>query len=294
MNVSGLGDVFVRDTGAATAQKGTVLLLHGWMFPGETNWRHCYRPLAEAGYRAVSIDHRGHGRGLRPSKPFRLIDCASDAAALVRHLGCGPVVVAGYSMGGAIAQLMAAAHPELVTGLVLSGTATDWRQHARDRFVWRTMSILQFWLRLFPRHYWAWLAREVYPDDEDGVNWLISELSRNSPHDLAEAGRDLGRFDSRDWLPQVKVPIAVVCTRRDQLVWPSAQRRIVALVPGTTLFEINADHGAPLMRPDLFTDALLRAAEDVRGRSSLDAPASGAGYPISTRPEGRDSRAPRR
>ncbi len=45
---------------------------------------------------------------------------------------------------------------------------------------------------------------------------------RNSPRDIAEAGRELGRFDSRPWLPGVTPDVAVLVTTRDELVPPSA------------------------------------------------------------------------
>ena len=38
-----------------------------------------------------------------------------------------PALVVGYSMGGAIAQLMVRDHPDVVAGLVLSGTAQHWQ-----------------------------------------------------------------------------------------------------------------------------------------------------------------------
>ena len=71
----------------------------------------------------VAPDLRGHGRGIRSRRPFRLEDCADDLAALVEQLGCGPVVVVGYSMGGLVAQLLWRRHPDLVAGLVLCSTA---------------------------------------------------------------------------------------------------------------------------------------------------------------------------
>ena len=42
--------------------------------------------------------------------------------------------------------------------------------------------------------------------------------------DIAEAGRELGRFDARPWLADVLVPSAVVLTRRDKAVPPRWQR----------------------------------------------------------------------
>ena len=43
-----------------------VMLLHGWVASADLNWCGAYDALAAAGYRVLAIDHRGHGRGLRP------------------------------------------------------------------------------------------------------------------------------------------------------------------------------------------------------------------------------------
>ena len=73
----------------------------------DLNFGGLYDDVIAAGYRVIAIDHRGHGRGPRPLVPFRLTDCADDAAAVMRTLGVAPAIVYGYSMGGAIAQLIA-------------------------------------------------------------------------------------------------------------------------------------------------------------------------------------------
>src|SRR5207245_2439518 len=98
------------------------------------------------GYRVLAVDHRGHGHGLRSTKPFRIADCADDTAALIQTLGVGPVIAVGYSMGGAIAQVLTHRHPELVGGLVLSATSIHWRQR-RQRRTWRTIGLVGFGLR---------------------------------------------------------------------------------------------------------------------------------------------------
>ncbi|HWF74571.1 MAG TPA: alpha/beta fold hydrolase [Solirubrobacteraceae bacterium] len=58
----GRGELFLRDTGG---DGPPVMLLHGWMASADLNWWPSYAPLAQAGYRVLAIDHRGHGRGLR-------------------------------------------------------------------------------------------------------------------------------------------------------------------------------------------------------------------------------------
>src|SRR5947209_11082186 len=109
VRVAGRGEFFIRDTGG---DGQPVLLLHGWMASADLNWWPVYGELSRAGYRVLALDHRGHGRGLRPMVPFRLTDCAEDAAGVLRTLPAAPALVVGYSMGGAIAQLVARSHPD--------------------------------------------------------------------------------------------------------------------------------------------------------------------------------------
>ena len=79
----GRGTTFVREL-AGPEGAPTLLLLHGWTATADLNWFACFEPLAEH-FRVVALDHRGHGRGLRGDDPFRLEDCADDAAALARR-----------------------------------------------------------------------------------------------------------------------------------------------------------------------------------------------------------------
>ena len=147
VRVADRGEFFVRDTGG----DGTVvMLLHGWIATADLNWWAAYEDLANAGHRVLAIDHRGHGRGLRALVPFRLADCAADAAAVLRTLGADPAVLVGYSMGGAIGQLVARDHPDVVRGLVLSGTAQHWQDPASRR-AFRTMGVFGLMLSLAPR-----------------------------------------------------------------------------------------------------------------------------------------------
>src|SRR5437763_6952256 len=122
--VPGRGEMFLRDSGG---DGPAVMLLHGWMATADLNWHAAYGDLSDAGYRVLAIDHRGHGRGLRPLVPFRLADCAGDAAAVLRELELAPALVVGYSMGGAIAQLVAREHPDVVEGVVLSATSQNFQ-----------------------------------------------------------------------------------------------------------------------------------------------------------------------
>src|SRR5437764_5405742 len=212
LRVPGHGELFLRDTGG---DGPVVMLLHGWMASADLNWCGAYGDLIEAGYRVLAIDHRGHGRGLRPLVPFRLADCAADAAATLRQLRLTPALVVGYSMGGAIVQLVARDHPDVLGGLVLSGTAQHWRE-PQVRRVWRAMGAFGLALSLAPRGTWRAGFRRAGLPMSERTAWVQSELLRHSARDIAEAGRELGRFDSRPWLTgSLTAPSAVVMTTQD-------------------------------------------------------------------------------
>ena len=259
VRVPGRGEFFVRDSAGAGP---TVLLLHGWMFQSDLNWWRCYGPLAAAGYRVLAIDHRGHGRGLRTPADFRLTDCADDAAAVVSQLACGPVTAVGYSMGGTTAQLLARRHPALVSGLVLSATAADWSDKYMRRF-WRTMGALRLVLNLFPTSTWRTALRMAGAKHNQTTTWTAAELSRGSSRDIAEAGRELGRFDSRPWAGALDVPAVVIVTTRDRSVPPRKQRELAQLTRARTL-EIGGDHNAVVLRGHEYAPLLVEAVGALR------------------------------
>ena len=262
--VPGRGEFFVRDSGG---DGPPVLLVHGWMFPSDLNWLHTYRPLRVAGYRVIAMDLRGHGRGLRSGEPFRLVDCADDAAGVLSVLDLDPVLVVGYSMGGPVAQLLARRHPDRVGGIVLCATALDWSD-LRQKVVWRTMGGLRLLLGLFPRGLWS-AGMRLSGGSSQGSNWVASELSRGSARDLAEAGRELGRFDSSPWTAELGQPRALVLMTRDRLVPPRKQQALADALCVDPV-RIDADHDACSLEPTAFVTALLAALADVRRGDQFD------------------------
>jgi pimeloyl-ACP methyl ester carboxylesterase len=265
MVAPGRGELFLRDS---RGDGPAVMLLHGWMVSADLNWCGAYGPLIEAGYRVLAIDHRGHGRGLRPLTPFRLTDCAADAAAALRQLGVVPALVVGYSMGGAIAQLLARDHPDVVSGVVLSGTAQHW-QDPETRRAWRAMGLLGLGLSLAPRTLWRLGLRRVGLPRGRRMAWIESEMMRHQPRDIAEAGRELGRFDSRPWLGCIRVPIAVLVTTVDEAV-PVPKQRELAAAAGARVFEAPISHLEVVERADVYNPALLAALDALRAGAGAD------------------------
>jgi pimeloyl-ACP methyl ester carboxylesterase len=86
-----------------------------------STWRDVVGPLADGGYRVASMDLRGHGDSDTTFATHGDVVTGQDLIALVEHLGGGPAVVGGNSMGAAAAAWAAAERPDLVAGLVLTG-----------------------------------------------------------------------------------------------------------------------------------------------------------------------------
>lgn len=106
---------------AGPVSSPTLILLHP---AGES--RHAWTPHVERltpDYRVVTVDLPGHGR--HPDASFSFERAVDDVGHILDE--AGPAVLAGHSQGGYVAIRAAAAHADRVDGLVLAGSAYDWR-----------------------------------------------------------------------------------------------------------------------------------------------------------------------
>jgi 3-oxoadipate enol-lactonase len=76
------------------------------------------------GFRHLAYCVRGHGDSGRPPGPYNLELWAQDAAALLDKLGIDQAIIAGHSMGGAIAQRLVIDYPEKAKALFLLATSS--------------------------------------------------------------------------------------------------------------------------------------------------------------------------
>ncbi|SED89854.1 Pimeloyl-ACP methyl ester carboxylesterase [Streptomyces misionensis] len=110
------GSLAYRDAGEGQP----LVLLHAGFFDHRM-WDEQTRAFAPR-YRVIAPDARGHGASSNATRPFRPAD---DLAALLRHLGVGPAVLVGVSMGGGTAVDTALEYPGLVRAVVVSGVGTS-------------------------------------------------------------------------------------------------------------------------------------------------------------------------
>ena len=125
---------------------GPAILLIMGLGAQMTRWSEAFMaPLAARGFRVIRFDNRDVGlsgkvhdggipdlakvgmalaTGQKPDVPYTLDDMAADAVALLDAIGIGKAHIVGASMGGMIAQLVAANHPDRVLTLtsIMSST----------------------------------------------------------------------------------------------------------------------------------------------------------------------------
>jgi 3-oxoadipate enol-lactonase len=116
---------------------GEPLLLLMGLGADSRGWIMQQRALGSR-YRLVMVDNRGAGRSDKPDGPYDLLTMADDAIACLRAAGFESAHVLGASMGGILAQVIAAHHPERVRSLILACTACrhhQWRRELLEEWI---------------------------------------------------------------------------------------------------------------------------------------------------------------
>jgi pimeloyl-ACP methyl ester carboxylesterase len=257
----------------------TLMLIHGVAGTAELNWGKVFPALGRH-FRVVAADLRGHGDGIALRSRFRLEDCADDIAALAGVLDIPRFTAVGYSMGGIVAQLLYRRHAPLVSGLVLCSTAGSVGGSPAEQMAALAVPAMAAALRWNPMlhlmgadFFGMGLLGRI--DDPATRRWARAQLSRTTLATTISAMRAVCGFRSDSWIGQVDVPAAVVITTRDQVVPPARQLALARAIPGASVRYVDADHGACVNAPRLFTRALLEAcwsAEPAR-TSTLRTPA---------------------
>lgn len=268
LELPGRGTTFVRELPGPPGAP-TLLLLHGWTVTSDLNWFTAYRRLGDH-YRIVALDHRGHGRGVRSSEPFTLEACADDAAALCEVLGIERCAVVGYSMGGTVAQLVWHRHRDLVDALVLCSTGAHFADTRNEQLNFMGLTGLAALVRLTPSRARQWMGDQyVARRGRAYERWALEELARHDLTNILEAGREIGRFASDDWLGSIDVPTAVICTVTDQVVPVRRQLTLFEGIPGAVAYRVEGQHDAVVSNSDAYLPILLDACGHVVGRAHL-------------------------
>ncbi len=255
-------EFFVREIGVPDGEP--LVLLHGWSLDSEMTYYAIVPGLAER-YRIVLPDMRNHGKSDWVRGGYDVADLADEMAGVLDAIGMPAATVFGYSLGGMVAQELARRHPRLVRRLVLAATA------AHPVPTRRVLARFAFWVgRIVARisihegaHVTMAALRTTGAVGREHERWMHDALLRRDGDLFYEAGAAAVRFDSRDWVGRLPVPVTVVIPTRDLLVPSSAQRELAQAIPGAHVVELEGcGHESILTRAEeyvrLIDDAVTR------------------------------------
>ncbi|WP_348752553.1 alpha/beta fold hydrolase [uncultured Aquincola sp.] len=189
----------------------------------------------------LRYDHRGHGGSAVPEAAFTMDDLVDDAARLIREWGRGPVLFIGLSMGGMVGQGLAIRHPELVKGVVLANTTSQYPDAAKTAWVQRIETVKAGGMAavadMVVQRYLHEDHRQAHPAQAEA---LRSRLLRTSAQGYAAACAAVMSVDWQARLGEVKAPTLVIAGARDAGATPAMAQAIAEQVPGAQL-EVLAD-----------------------------------------------------
>ena len=259
----------------------TVLLIMG--LGGQmTMWPVAFcKGLAERGFRVIRFDNRDIGKsthltnlgtpnvpeammklmsGQPFAAPYHLEDMAQDAAALLDALGIENAHIVGASMGGMIAQIVAAKHPKHTRSLVsiMSTTGNRSLPQAKPEAMAALMTPPASDSRedriAAGMKVWRVIGSPGYPATDDELREAVTREIDRVPYDPAGFARQfvaiVAATPRNDILKSVTCPALVIHGAADPLVPVEGGKDTAASIPGAQLTIV------PGMAHD-FTDALV-------------------------------------
>jgi pimeloyl-ACP methyl ester carboxylesterase len=269
LDLPGRGRTFVIDVPGPTPDAPVVVLLHALGTTAHLSWALAMGELSRT-HRVIAFDQRWHGRGIRSSR-FRFSDCADDVAAVLDELGVEQAIIAGYSMGGAIAQLVWHQHPRKVVGLVLCSTARNFRGLKREKFFFPVLTAVTQVLagHAFSRveQLAATLPEAPSMDLSDPASWGRSEFRSTSAWTFPEVLAELGRFNSASWVGGIDVPTTVVVTQRDHTIPQRRQRKLASAIEQASLHVAPGGHASIVLGARTWLPVFREALGEVTRRA---------------------------
>jgi pimeloyl-ACP methyl ester carboxylesterase len=216
--------------------------------------------LADRGFYVIRYDNRDVGRSThlsdRPTPKVRelmtrrirrpaylLKDMAADGIGLLEELGIESAHVVGASMGGMIAQTMAAEHPDRVRSLVsiMSSTGSRWSGQPAPRilpvFLQKPASGKEAYVERIVKLF-ALVGSPGFERDDDELRELAS-TSWDRGVDPAGLNRQLGAIIASGHrgqdLKRIRVPTLVIHGKSDRLIRPSGGRATARAIPGARI-----------------------------------------------------------
>ncbi|WP_431973626.1 alpha/beta fold hydrolase [Micromonospora haikouensis] len=241
-----------------------LLLLQG-AAATHRHWGDRLLSLLQARFDVIAPDYRGTGESAAVDGPFTVADLADDVAGLLDEVGWRRAHVAGVSMGGMVAQVLALNHPERVASLFLGCTRGGQplpRPAAADVV---SPALVRGDALATTRNLFRLGVRD--PDTVRPGAWeeyRDAVLTRPSPpRTTALQVGAMSAHGTADRLHRIAVPTTVVHGDTDRFVAADAGAELAAGITGAEFVLLEAGHLFWLEQPELTADLISRCVARV-------------------------------
>jgi 3-oxoadipate enol-lactonase len=234
-----------------------VVLIHSLALDSSV-WHGVIADLVRSA-RILAIDCRGHGRSERVQGPYTVDMFGDDIADVMNHLGVSKALIAGCSMGGCVAQALAARHAGLVSGLVLIDTTAWYGEGAPETWQKRANAARTDGLSsLGPFQATRWFGDEFRARNAKRVDDIMAIFVKNDIECYAATCKMLGEADLRPQLSFICVPTSVIVGEEDYATPIVSARNLQELIKGATLKIVpKARHLTPIEVPEVICEEIL-------------------------------------
>jgi pimeloyl-ACP methyl ester carboxylesterase len=240
------------------------------LVPGMGDLRATYRfltpALVKAGYTVASTDLRGHGDSDTTFSSYGDVETAGDISALIERLG-GPAVVIGNSLAAGTAALVAADHPNQVTGLVLVGPFVRNAKISGLLLAMFRAAMAPLWVATSWKYYLPNLYAGQKPVDFDEYRASVIDSLRRPGYakafSLTTRQTDHAPVEAR--LADVVAPVLVIMGDKDpDFKNPQAEADWIGeTLHGEVVMVPEAGHYPQSQQPQITTGAVLGFLETV-------------------------------
>jgi len=238
-----------------------VVMLSNSLASDLSTWNLQIQPLAEAGYRVLRYDSRGHGQSVVPPGPYTMEMLTADAVGLMDSLGLEKVHFCGLSMGGMVGQELGTRYGERLISLMLCDTSA----YIGPPEIWdeRIAAVREKGMAAVAdatiERWFTGPGRERLPDEVQKVHQAILSTPPDGFCACSIAIRDM---DLRESIRTVSVRTLVVVGEQDPGTPVSASELIHERIANSALQIIpDAAHFVQVEQAGLFNDTLLAFLE---------------------------------
>lgn len=215
-------------------------------------------PHLPAGLRVIRYDKRGHGLTEAPEAPYFMGDLVQDAAALMDHLGVKGAVFVGLSIGGMIAQGLAAERPDLVAGLVLADTAA--KIGNEDMWADRVVMVRKGGIAALEEGTLIrWFSKSFHADKQAELAGWRHMLCRTPVEGYVGCSQAIAETDLYDSTARLTLPTLAIVGSEDGSTPPDLVRETADLIAGSRFAVIRKAGHLPCVEQPIEMGALITA-----------------------------------